>query len=256
MSEFPNKRRVAIVTGASAGIGRACAKALVSCGVDVLGVARREPEIDEKDRQRDSCGKIGRFVALAADVTEPNSPSLAWEEARRHFGINPTIWIVNAGRGLPGTILESDQAGWAEMFELNCLAALRQLREAGQRFKPMPHDTVRDIVVLGSVVGRNVSPFNPVYGVSKFALHSAAESLRQELAPHRVRVTLIEPGTVRSDFQATARYNLKAFDDYEDTIGPYLTPEDISELVCFAISRPGAVSLANIVVRPTRQVMP
>ena len=249
-------RRVAVVTGASTGIGLACAKALISGGIDVLGVARREARLDGEGGNSSGATEVGRFAALSADLTEPGSISLAWDEARRCFGSDPTVWVVNAGRGLPGTLLESDEARWSAMFELNCLSALRQLREAGLRMRALSETERRDIVVLGSVVGRFVSPFNPVYGASKFALHSAVEALRQELAPVGVRVTIIEPGIVRTDFQTTAQYNMATFDAFEEEIGPFLSGEDIAELVIFAISRPAAVSLASIIVRPTRQVTP
>lgn len=249
-------KRVAIVTGASRGIGFACARALVSDGIDVLGVARRETRLEEDAEYFSGADGHGRFAALSADITELRSINLAWEEARERFGSDPTIWVVNAGMGLPGTVLESDDTHWAAMFNLNCVCALRQMREAGVRLKALPGAQKRDIVVLGSVVGRCISPFNPIYGASKFALHSATEALRQELAPQGIRVTLIEPGTVRTDFQTTARYDMAKFDAQEVEIGPFLSAKDVAELVSFAISRPPAVSLTNIVARPTRQVFP
>lgn len=248
------KARAAVVTGASSGIGLACARALVLSGVEVLGVSRRGLGLTLEESSGEPSS--GRYEALAADITQPEAIDMAWKEAKRRFGVDPTIWVVNAGQGLPGTVLESDETRWAQMFELNCLSALRQMREAGASMKAMPQGAKRDIVILGSVVGRVVSPFNPVYGASKFALHSAAEALRQELAPYGVRVTLIEPGIVRTEFQTTAQYDMAAFDAHEAEIGPFLCAEDIAELLIFAVSRPAAVSLASIIVRPTRQVAP
>lgn len=254
--KFRMTKRAAVVIGASKGIGLACSRALISSGIDVLGVARGHVQLEGAGAKASGETAPGRFAALSADITEPGSISLAWNEARNQFGFEPTIWVVNAGLGLPGTLLESDDTRWAAMFEVNCVSALRQMREAGTRLTALPEAERRDIVVLGSVVGRVVSPFNPVYGASKFAVHSAAEALRQELAPQGVRVTLIEPGIVRTDFQTTAGYDMAAFDAYEVEIGPFLSADDIAELVSFAISRPAAVSLASIVVRPTRQVAP
>lgn len=246
--------RVAVVAGSSSGIGLACSRALVLNGVEVLGVSRRGLGLTFEGSS--AVPSPCRFEALAADITQAETIDWAWEEAKGRFGVDPTIWVVNAGQGLPGTVLESDETRWAQMFELNCLSALRQMRKAGAIMKTMPPGAKRDIVIIGSVVGRVVSPFNPVYGASKFALHSAAEALRQELAPYGVRVTLIEPGIVRTEFQTTARYDMAAFDAHEAEIGPFLCAEDIAELLIFAISRPAAVSLASIIVRPTRQVAP
>ena len=102
-----------------------------------------------------------------------------------------------AGRGLPGTVLGSDPARWEEMLSANYLAVLRQLRACAERFVALAKGDggrqARDIVVLGSTVGRQVSAANPVYGSTKFALHSLVEALRQEVCGYGVRVSLIEP---------------------------------------------------------------
>jgi NADP-dependent 3-hydroxy acid dehydrogenase YdfG len=164
--------------------------------------------------------------------------------------------VVNAGRGLPGTLLGSDQTLWSDMLELNCLSVLRQMRAAATHMRAMGTERVRDIVVMGSVIGRYVSPANPVYGASKFAVHSAAEALRQEVARDRIRVTLIEPGFVRTDFQRTAKYNMRNFDAQEAESGPFLQANDIAALVAIALSQPEHVSISNLVVRPTRQCTP
>jgi NADP-dependent 3-hydroxy acid dehydrogenase YdfG len=247
-------RRTAIVTGASTGIGAACVRRLVRSGAHVTGVARRGGQLD---RIASELVRFeGQFFPLPLDVTRPGAAEKVIEAARAAAGAEPDIFVVNAGRGLKGTLLGSDVALWSEMFELNCLSALLQMRAAAMHMRAMGSERVRDIVVVGSVVGRNVSPVNPVYGASKFALHSAAEALRQEVAGDRIRVTLIEPGVVRTDFQLTAKYEMRGFDANEEKYGPYLSADDIATLVAFALDQPEHVSISNLIVRPTRQTTP
>lgn len=112
---------------------------------------------------------------------------------------------------------------------------------------------VRDIVVIGSTVGRQVSAANPVYGSTKFAVHSLVEALRQEVCALNIRVTLIEPGFVRSGFQEAAGYDTAWFEGVAAASGPLLVPEDVAEVVQFVLDRPKHVHLDDIRLRPTRQ---
>lgn len=130
--------------------------------------------------------------------------------------------------------------------------AMRADREGGR----LSASAACDIVVMGSVVGRNVSPFNSVYGATKFAAHALAEGLRRELAAEGIRVTLIEPGTVKSEFQATAGYDPTWFAGYEKEIGPLLVPEDIARTAAFVVSQPPHVHLSDIMIRASRQSYP
>jgi NADP-dependent 3-hydroxy acid dehydrogenase YdfG len=114
----------------------------------------------------------------------------------------------------------------------------------------------RDIVVLGSTVGRHISPFSSMYGSTKFAVGSLAEALRRELAPKGVRVCLIEPGIVRSEFQRVAGYDADTFGAFMESIGPVLEPDDIADLIAFICSRRAHVSLGDAVIRGTRQEYP
>ncbi|ATS51818.2 SDR family NAD(P)-dependent oxidoreductase [Xanthomonas citri pv. phaseoli var. fuscans] len=112
---------------------------------------------------------------------------------------------------------------------------------------------MQDIVVIGSTVGRTLSAGNPVYGATKFALHSLVESLRQELASSLIRVTLIEPGFVRSGFQQSAGYDMNAFDTLERDLGPFLSAEDVARSIRFVLDQPPHVHIDDIRLRPTRQ---
>ncbi|MDF7662502.1 SDR family oxidoreductase [Erwiniaceae bacterium L1_54_6] len=253
--------RIAVVTGASAGIGLATVYKLLESGVHVVGCARRTQRL--KALEQEAHDRYGQrsFIGVAGDVQEAATVEHLLATCKTAFGQAPDIFLVNAGRGLPGSILHSDQEKWQELFQLNCISALHQMKlaanamlETAARREGPPK--AQDIIVLGSIVGRHVSPVNPVYGATKYAVNSLAESLRRDLAPHWVRVTLIEPGTVATGFQDAAGYDEDAFADYERQIGPFVTGDDVANFILFALSQPAHVHFNNVVIRPTRQTYP
>ena len=113
-----------------------------------------------------------------------------------------------------------------------------------------------DIVIIGSVVGRHISPFSAVYGASKFAVHALAEGLRREVGPKGVRVSLVEPGMVLSGFQAGAGYSDELVQSLEDRFGPLLVGDDVANAIHYIVTQPPNVHISDIVVRPTRQDYP
>ncbi|MEM8758449.1 MAG: SDR family NAD(P)-dependent oxidoreductase, partial [Planctomycetota bacterium] len=197
-----------------------------------------------------------------------------FEVCRSVFGRGPDFVAVNAGRGLRGSLTDSNTDEWEQMIRVNLLGASRLMRRSAAELTagwPEPESPefkarwqqavesgagARDIVVLGSTVGRHISPFSSMYGSSKFAVNSLAEALRRELAKTGVRVTLIEPGVVRTEFQESAGYEMEGFGAFMDRIGPVLSAEDISRSIVFALSQPPAVHVNDIVIRPTRQEYP
>lgn len=252
-------RRAAIVTGASSGIGLAVARRLAGEGFDLVVNARGGERLREIATGLKEHG--GEVIAVAGDASRTDVVAECVDRCVGELGRAPSVGVVNAGRGLPGTVLTSDDTQWAELFETNVLGALRQMRTlAGAMLThgspEVPPRSPFDLVVLGSNVGRNVSPFNSVYGATKFAVHGAAEGLRRELGPKGIRVTLVEPGVVGTSFQASAGYDADWFTSYQSEIGPILAPEDVADLVHFVVSRPAHVHLDNVSVRPTRQSYP
>jgi NADP-dependent 3-hydroxy acid dehydrogenase YdfG len=244
--------RLAVVSGATAGIGHEIARMLLEQGSRVVGTGRRVA------RLRDMEASFPGFRGVPGDVTNPDTLRALERACRDAFMGAPDVFVVNAGRGLTGSLLQSDETEWAYLFELNCLAAMRQLKLASRLMLEAGRTLAgpRDIVVIGSVVGFNLSPVNPVYGATKFALHSLVESLRRELAPQGIRVTVIAPGTVKSEFQAVAAYAAESMTAHEQAAGPLLEPADVAEVVRFAISQPPHVHLDILSLRPTRQVYP
>jgi NADP-dependent 3-hydroxy acid dehydrogenase YdfG len=251
--------RTAIVTGASSGIGRAIVERLVAKGYNVVANARGAAGLAELEEA--CCTQPGTVVSVPGDASSNETISLLLNTCLDRFKSAPSIGVVNAGRGLPGSFTGSNPALWAEMIELNVLGVFRQMRmlaaammtdAAGVRVLSEAHD----IVVIGSAIGTNVSPINPVYGATKFAVHGATEALRRDLSPSGIRVTLIQPGVVKTNFQEAAGYDENAFARYAEEIGPLIEADDIARTVEFVLEQPSHVHLNDIMIRPTRQPYP
>ena len=251
--------RVAVVSGASSGIGNAIVRHLIAQGIRVVASARRRSPL--KALEEEFNNETVRVVSVVGDIMKPKTIDKILNEASTKFSSEADIVIVNAGKGLSGSVLSSDPNQWEDLIRLNLLSCLRMIRSAGERQLSQINenslcDKAFDIVIIGSNVGRHISPFSSVYGSTKFAVHSLAEALRRELGPKGIRVSLIEPGIVKSGFQDAARYDPKWFDDFSKRIGPILEPDDIARLVLFIINQPPHVHINDVVIRPTRQDYP
>lgn len=268
-SNGPLDSRIALITGASAGIGYDCALLLASLGARVILNARRESKLAELAQRLNDQYPMNdgssRSVTVAGDAADQSvidemmgaSTQLAPNSAQ-----TPDIVVVNAGRGLNGSVMTSDTTQWEEMVRVNLLGAARLIRTAGnaltslQDSREWPDGGAADLVVIGSTVGRHISPFSSMYGSTKFAVNSLAEAARRELGPKGVRVSLIEPGIVKSEFQQVAGYDEGKFGNLMDTISPVLTPMDIARTIGFIVSQPAGVHISDAVIRPTRQEYP
>ena len=275
MAEASLSGRIAVVTGASAGIGHSIASSLAAAGAAVVLNARREDRLAAIARE---LGGPERAAIVPGDASEPAVIAACLDAARDRFGQGKReadLVVINAGRGLRGSVYNSDPAQWEDIYRINLLGAARLMRAAAERMagvvpivqgppadgpppKP-PADWLRrprDIVILGSTVGRHVSPFSSLYGSAKAGVHMLAESLRRLMAPRGIRITLLEPGIVRSEFQASAGYDPVSFGQFMDGISPVLEPADIARTVMFIVSQPAGVHLNDVMIRPTRQEYP
>jgi len=249
----PLSGKTAIVTGASSGIGRAIALNLARLGAAVVIQARRKQRLDELAAAIAADG--GKALAVAgdagvqADIDALMDRAASWEES----GGKLDIAVANAGRGLAGGILNSDAAQWQEVYQVNVLGAAYLMRRAGQIMAKQGHG---DIVALSSVAGRMVSPFSGFYGSSKFAIAAAAEGLRREVCQFGVRVTVVMPGIVLSEFQNVAGYDDENFGKSIAHFGKLLEPEDIAGPIAWLLTLPAHVNVNEIMIRPTRQPYP
>lgn len=242
MSTGQSSGRVAVITGASSGIGEATARALVGDGHRVALLARR---VDRTQALADELGDAA--VAIKADVTDRESLLAAAQKVKDELG-NADILVNNAGVMLLGPFSAEQAGDYRRMVETNLLGAITTT----EVFLEQLQDGGGDLINLSSVAGRTARPGNAVYAATKWGLNGWSESLRQQLLPD-VRVIVIEPGAVATeltDHITHAETKAAAEQMYEQTS---IAAQDIAEIIAFAISRPRSVSLNEILVRPTGQ---
>jgi len=234
--------KVAVVTGASSGIGAATARTLASGGYRVALLARR---LDRITTLADELGNGS--TAIEADVTNRDSIVAAANRVRQELG-TAGVLINNAGVMLLGPFDSGQRADYRQMIEVNLLGAIT----ATEVFLDQLKDGGGDIVNISSVAGRTARSGNGVYAATKWGINGWSESLRQELLPD-VRVTLVEPGVVATELPShithadTKRGVQQLYDKAE------VTPEDVAEIIGFILSRPRRLAINEILLRPAGQ---
>jgi NADP-dependent 3-hydroxy acid dehydrogenase YdfG len=247
--------RIAAVTGATSGIGEATARKFIDAGFGVVGNGRNATKLAALEKE------IGpAFCGVAGDAADNIVLEELFSSAGERFGRMPDIVVANAGRGLGGSVKDADLSQFESLLKINVTGALALLQKAAQKMVATQQnvfpESAADIVIIGSVVGRHVSPFSGVYGASKFAVHALAEGLRREVGPEGVRVSLVEPGMVQSGFQAGAGYSDEMVQNLEEKFGPLLIGDDVANAILYIVTQPPHVHISNITVRPTRQDYP
>jgi NADP-dependent 3-hydroxy acid dehydrogenase YdfG len=247
--------RIAIVTGATSGIGEATARRFINSGFAVVGNGRNAEKLRALEQELGAA-----FCGMAGDATDSTLLERLFASAIERFGKPADIVVVNAGRGLGGSVKDADLAEFETMLKLNVTGALALLQKAARKMVEERQSgypkRAADIVIIGSVVGRHVSPFSAVYGATKFAVHALAEGLRREVGPKGIRVSLVEPGIVISGFQDGAGYSDEMVQNFKDKFGPLLHGEDVANAIHYIVTQPPHVHISDIMVRPTRQDYP
>ena len=174
--------RIAIITGATSGIGEATARKFVAGGYGVVGNGRNAEKLRALELEMGNA-----FVGLAGDAADGALLDRLFAAATEHFGKTADIVVANAGCGLGGSVKDADLSRFEEILKLNVTGALALLQKAARNMtdgQPSTYpEQAADIVIIGSVVGRHISPFSAVYGATKFAVHALAEGLRREVGP-------------------------------------------------------------------------
>jgi NADP-dependent 3-hydroxy acid dehydrogenase YdfG len=242
---------VALVTGASSGIGQATATELASLGAKVVIVARRKERLDELVARIGDTG--GTAHAIAADITDETAAEQTVAEAVELHG-RLDILVNNAGVMLLSPTPESSIADWKRMVEVNVLgllyfthAAIPHLlaaAESGPRH-------VSDLVNVSSIGGRTVRPGSQVYNLTKWGVGALSESMRQELASKHVRVSVIEPGATYTELQEANRPEILAQIRSRQDGFELLDAQDLADAIGYMVTRPRHVNVNEIMVRPT-----
>ena len=234
--------RVAVITGASSGIGAATARALAAAGYRVALLARRADRIQAlADELGDSA------LAIEADVTDRDSLVGAAQRVQDELG-GADVLVNNAGVMLLGPFISDQRAEQRQQVEVNLLGAMT----ATEVFLDQLRDGGGDLVNVSSVAGRVAGPGSAAYNATKWGLNGWSEALRQELQPD-IRVIVVEPGAVATELAGhiTHEESRKGTEDFVASTA--IRPEDIADVIAFAVSRPQSVSLSEILVRPTAQ---
>ena len=242
---------VALVTGASSGIGAATAAALAAQGAAVALAARR------RDRLEALAGGIreqgGIATVVECDITTEQQATDAVERTVAELGRLDTL-INNAGVMLLGPVAGAPMSEWQQMVELNVLGLLycahaalpHLLRAAGDGPR-----RVADMVNISSVAGRAARNGNGVYSLTKHGIGAFSESMRQEMAKRYVRVSLVEPGATATELASHNRPEV--LESIRSQFGQRMEAGDIADAVTYIVTRPRHVAVNEILIRPTEQ---
>jgi NADP-dependent 3-hydroxy acid dehydrogenase YdfG len=244
--------RVAVITGASSGMGRAAAMLLASRGAKVALLARRKAQLEEVAAEIRRLG--GTALAIATDVTDAASVDAAAAEVRRVYG-NANLVFNNAGLMLPGAIGQQAQNEWETQIDLNVTGAMRVI----QAFVPQleaaaAQGQVVDLINTSSIASQYVYGYFAVYSATKAFVSHLTRHLRLELGPKNIRVSVIEPGITDTELQS--HFTFQGAIDWIKTAAQsidFLKAEDIAATVGFIVSLPRHVNLQQVVIMPTKE---
>lgn len=236
--------KVAVVTGASAGIGAAIVKELAEKGVKVVGLARRKEKIDEIAKSV----KTGNIYAVKADISKEEDILNSFEWVKKNVG-PISILINNAGIKRDTNLTDGNTEQWRETFDTNVLGLCIATREAVKDMRANKIDG--HIIHINSMAGHRVSTrvVTNVYPASKFAVTALTETLRQELNSigSKIKISSISPGAVRTDFRKAS--NLVE-DEKVLSQAPNLESKDLADAVVYILSTPPHVQVHDILMHP------
>lgn len=233
MTDLTNQ--VAIVTGASRGIGKAIALLLAQQGATVVAVARSEKELLELGQQTQGLG-------IVADVSDEADAQRIIDETLRHYG-RLDVLVCNAGVGSFAELENFSAAEWDRIFDTNVKGTFLLCKAAVPHFKAQKKG---HIVGITSDVAKRTFAHGTAYGASKFAQDAVLASLRKEVRPHGIKVSTIYPGLVDTFFNDTTPGSAEAAQTH-------LRPADIAQAVCYVLQAPAHVVVDELMLHPLTQ---
>lgn len=244
---------VALVTGASSGIGEAAARSLAGHGAAVALVARRADRLESLAKELTAGG--AKALVVAADVTDEDQARAAVDRTVTELGRLDTL-VNNAGVMLLGPVVDAPVEEWRRMVDINVMGLLYCAHAALPHLLAAAEDgprRVADLVNVSSVAGRVARFGAGVYNLTKHGVGAVSESLRQEVTKRHVRVSLVEPGAVETELAGHNRPEIQEmisqrFGDIER-----LQADDIADAIAYIVTRPRHVAINELLVRPTEQ---
>ena len=240
--------RIALVTGASSGIGEATALGLAKEGAKVAIAARRRDRLEALASKLEALGADP--TVLVADLASETEAARIVAETEARYG-KLDILVNNAGVMYLEPVEEADLGRWRHMLELNVLSLIASTQAAlpGMRTRREGH-----IVNISSTAGRVANPNAAAYSATKFGVVAFSEALRREVYQHNIRVSVIEPGVVETELRDHIGHaNTKdALNAWADSMRQ-LQSSDVADAIVFCVSRPPHVNINEILMRPTDQ---
>jgi len=244
--------RVAVITGASSGIGLFTARLLAARGAKVALLARRKDVLDQAVAEIRAAG--GDALALAVDVTDQASVEAAAAAVEQAYG-PANLVFNNAGVMLPGAIEARETAAWEHQIDLNVTGVMRVISAfVPQLVKSAGQGATVDLINTSSIAAQNIYPYFAVYSGTKAYVSHLSRHLRAELGPKNIRVSLIEPGITETELQG--HWTFQGAKDWFAGAAQsmdLLQPQDVAEVVGFLAAQPRHVNLQQVVVMPTKQ---
>ena len=244
---------VALVTGASSGIGAATAIALAAQGAAVALVARRRDRLETVAAGIRKEG--GTALVLELDITDEKQANDAVARTAAELGRLDTL-VNNAGVMLLGPVLGAPLSEWQQMVEINVLGMLYCAHAALPHLLRAAEDgprRVADMVNISSTAGRFPRAGRAVYNATKHGVGAFSEALRQEVTRRHVRISLVEPGATRTELASHNRPEVRSgIQAFFETV-ELLHAEDIADAISYIVTRPRRIAVNEILVRPTEQ---
>ncbi len=240
--------KVAIITGASAGIGEATAIALAAEGAKVVIAARRGDRLEALAKLIESRG--GQALPIVTDITDETQANNLIHQANAELG-RVDILVNNAGIAVLGNIDGGNTSDWRRMFDVNIFGLLYATHAVLPIFKAQGGG---HIVNISSVAGRLASAGIGIYNATKWGVNAISESLRQEVLKDNIRVTIIEPGLVNTEISDLITDPVfKQISEERRKSIKALESEDIARAIAYAVTQPPHVNVNEILIRPTQQ---
>ena len=243
---------VALVTGASSGFGEAIARALAARGATLALVARRKDRLDQLASEIEQ--QAGVALAIGADITRRLEAEGAVQHTVDRFA-RIDIVVNNAGVMFVDPVEDAVLEEWDRMVAVNVNGLLNVAHAALPHLLQAAHQgprRVADMVNISSVAGIKTGAGVSVYSMTKYGVGAFSESLRQEVAGRHVRVSVIEPGSAKTELRSHMRPAVQARSHARASV-ERLEPQDVADAVAYVITRPRRIAVNEVVIRPTEQ---